>query len=91
MRAMQATCGGINVKRINKKTARRLFYEGKKIYLLPCNVRLNNMWIEPQAIQKIDFEESETLFDYIVNCYELYTCNYQELGRYASYYIEEVI
>lgn len=31
------------VKKVNKAVARKLFREGKKVYVLPCKVRFDNV------------------------------------------------
>jgi hypothetical protein len=74
-------------KRINKKLARSLYNKDNTscivIYLLPCKVNLNNMWISLTPIKKYLHGD----FDTNINAYEYYNCN-NELGYYASYYIE---
>ena len=71
-------------RRIRKDVARRLFKEGKTIYLTPSNVAANdsNPWIKPYPIDN----QAGYDFDDLVNGYEFYNCNY-ELGYYASYWI----
>jgi len=72
--------------RIRKDVARRLFKEGKTIYLTPSNVAASdsNMWIKPYAINN----RSERDFDDIVNNFEYYNCCY-ELGYYTNFWINE--
>ena len=72
--------------RIRKDLARRLFNEGKTIYLTPSNVAASdsNPWIKPCAISN----ESRRNFDDHVNAYEYYNCNY-ELGYYTNFWISE--
>lgn len=72
--------------RIRKDVARRLFKEGKTIYLTPSNIAASdsNLWIKPYAINN----ESGKNFDDIVNTYEYYNCNH-ELGYYTNYWINE--
>ena len=72
--------------RINKTKARRLFYQGKDIYIVPCNVScdFSNMWILPYKINTtIDFH-----FDTAINNFEYYNCNDKETGLYPAYYID---
>lgn len=68
--------------KINKTSARKLFNQGEKIYLLPNKVGLGNPWVTPSSIQKIDDET----FDFIINAY----CAYmpRALGSYPTYYVE---
>tara|TARA_R110002020_G_scaffold2168_7_gene10003 strand:+ start:177 stop:548 length:372 start_codon:yes stop_codon:yes gene_type:complete len=49
------------VKQVNKTTALKMFNNGKKIYLHPSNMTLNNYWQKPMLIQ---LDESEPLFKY---------------------------
>ena len=72
--------------RIRKDVARRLFKEGKTVYLTPSNVVASdsNPWIKPCAINN----ESRRSFDDYVNAFEYYNCNY-ELGYYTNFWINE--
>lgn len=71
------------MEKINKKKARKLYYSGTTIHVLPCKVGLGSMWIKPVEINK----NSNMGFDAIVNRFEYYNCN-TELGRYSSYYVD---
>jgi|LSQX01.2.fsa_nt_gb hypothetical protein len=70
--------------RIRKDVARKLFKEGRIIYLTPSNVVANDSspWIKPYAINNRSGED----FDNLVNRYEDYNCNY-ELGYYTNFWI----
>lgn len=72
-------------KRIRKDVARRLYKEGKTIYLTPSNVQAcdSNMWIKPHPIK-----EGGKDFDVKVNQFEYYNCN-SELGYYTNFWINE--
>ena len=72
-------------KRIRKDVARRLYAEGRTIYLTPSNVVANdsNFWIKPYPISN-----REENFDDAVNAFEYYNCNY-ELGYYTNFWIIE--
>lgn len=69
--------------RINKATARKLFSEGKEIWLTACNMRpeygilLNSGY----------YNDLGRDFDKIVNAFQYYNCN-NECGRYPAYYVE---
>ena len=82
-------------KRINKPTARKMYYNGIKIKLLPCNVSevaLNEdttFWVKPVEISLFTSNYSENKFDREVNSYIYYNANNQELGYYAHYYVSE--
>lgn len=82
------------MKKIRKNEARKLFYEGKTIFLLPSKTRWGGMWIKEYAlnINIVDVDDSTSditkAFDNIINSYEYYYCNY-ECGYNAAYYIED--
>ena len=70
--------------RIRKDVARKLFNDGRIIYLTPSNIaaRDSGPWIKPYPINNRAGEN----FDDLVNRYEYYNCNY-ELGYYANFWI----
>lgn len=70
-------------ERIGRKEAQKIFEEGGKVYLLPSNIRVGNMWIQPCAIDK------ETDEDFIKTCnhYRYYNCT-PETGRKVKFYKE---
>lgn len=70
-------------KRINKTVARRLYNEGKIIYLHPCKVHPNSAWMPPTPFIKVT---DQTEFGKLVNAFEYYNCD-NERGRYCAYYI----
>ena len=73
--------------RVRKDVARRLYKEGKTIYLTPSNIAASdsNLWIKPFAIKQ---GEGKGEFDQRVNNFEYYNCNY-ELGYYTNFWINE--
>ena len=83
----------MSFKKVNKPTARKLYREGREIYLLPCKVNEQaledkNFWIKPVCISLATSEETENKFDRSVNAYEYYNCC-AELGYYAHYFVKE--
>lgn len=74
-------------KKIRKNTARKLFNEGKEIFLIPCKAKLS-MWIDFYKIQIDRYFSADRDFDKIVNFFEYYNCN-PEMGAYAHFYIKE--
>ena len=72
--------------RVRKDVARRLYGEGKTIYLTPSNIAASdsNFWIKPYPIISRD----EKNFDNIIGEFEYYNCNY-ELGYYTNFWINE--
>ena len=72
--------------RVRKDVARRLYKEGRTIYLTPSNIAASdsNPWVKPCAINN----RSGKNFDNVVNEFEYYNCNY-ELGYYTNFWIRE--
>jgi hypothetical protein len=69
--------------RVTKPIARRLFRQGKVIYLVPCKCRPED-W-KPVCINQ---ESDEVYFDRLVADFIYQNCNDKE-GYYPHYYIEE--
>jgi len=74
--------------RVRKDVARRLYGEGKTIYLTPSNVVASdsNFWVKSYPISNKD----EKNFDNIIDEFECYNCNY-ELGYYTNFWINEEV
>ena len=72
--------------RIRKDVARRLFNEGRTIYLTPSNIAASdtNMWIKPYPINNRDEKD----FDLLINQFEYYNCCHK-LGYYTNFWINE--
>ena len=70
--------------RVRKDVARRLYGEGKTIYLTPSNVAASdsNLWVKPFH------PDMMKNFDNIIDAFEYYNCNY-ELGYYTNFWINE--
>ena len=73
-------------KRVRKDVARRLFDQGRIIYLTPSKIAPidSDPWIKPYPINNRAGEN----FDDLVNRYEYYNCCY-ELGYYSNFWINE--
>ena len=79
MRAIYDNIGGIAVKRVTNGVARRLHSAGVAVWMLPCNMRVDNQWMRPAQLQ------AREAFDRQVNAFEYYNCAF-ETGRYLAYY-----
>lgn len=75
---------GVRVKQVNKTTARKLYNEGKTVYLQSCNMSLNNPWQSPCRIVSKVYDNT---FDSAVNAFQYYNCD-NERGRYANFFVE---
>ena len=71
------------MERINKRVARKLFNEGKTLWITACNMRP-----ECGLLMNAGTYENELVdFDMFVNSFTYYNCN-NETGRYPAFYIE---
>lgn len=72
--------------RIRKNVARKLFNEGRIIYLTPSNIVASDSspWIKPYPINN----RAGQNFDNIVNNFEYYNCCW-ELGYYTNFWINK--
>lgn len=76
------------IVQIAKQRARRLYDQGKTIYLQSCNMRFNGMWQSACPISKETRSREEQTFDSLVNEYTYYNCD-QERGKYPCFFIKK--
>lgn len=76
------------IVQITKQRARRLYEQGKTIYLQSCNMRFNTMWQSACPISKESGQWGEHTFDSLVNEYIYYNCD-QERGKYPCFFIKK--
>lgn len=69
------------VKQVTATIARKVFEEGKTIWLQACNLMPNTFWHDPYPVTNKEGE-----FEKLVNAYKYYECN-TECGRYPIYFI----
>lgn len=82
---------GISWTRVNKRRARALYDAGHTITVAPVNMRLNHVWCTYIRIgRKLKFSLDDS-FDSLVNDYEYYNCNSNEVGRYPAYYVRSEV
>ena len=88
------THNGYTFKRVNKKTARKLYKNGLTILINPCNLHPFSMWTTAYQLNRnsreqfvIDEIGIENDFNSWINSFEYYNCTNSETGKYASYYI----
>jgi len=77
------------LEKVNKPTARKMYNAGKEVYICPCKVNPRNNWGIGHFFQKEEGDGFEQNFDRLVSHYEYYNCQYNELGKYAAYYVKE--
>lgn len=68
--------------KINKATARKLFNEGKEIWMTACNMRP-----ECGVLLNAPIYTDLTDFDKAVNAFQYYNCDY-ERGYRVAFYLE---
>lgn len=74
------------VKQISKRTARRLWDEGKEIFFHSSNMRFDNMWQHPMPASKNGYSFVSYTFDQVCSSYETFNCD-NERGRYIHFFI----
>lgn len=80
---------GNTYERVTAKVARKMFDKGNTIYLIPCKVRfdMKSHWFHPAKINKTMLDEF-TSYEGFVQMFINYNCQYNELGKYPSYWIK---
>lgn len=79
-------------QRVSKRHARSAYEAGSDVIITPVNIAPFNPWRTHARISKRKQWGCNATFDSIVNDYEYYNCNSNELGRYPAYYVRtEVI
>ncbi len=84
MKEMTFEIDGKTIRRVSKRTAKRLFDEGEVIYVYQCLANPDSPWNCPAIFNKGRGEES---FEQRDNSFRYYN-HYPELGRYPAYYVE---
>ncbi len=84
MNNMRFSDGDIIVKRISKRTARKMFNNGKRVMFCPVNCNPLHPYYSFGVWCDKSFGES---FDSQCTTYQFYNCN-GELGRYIAFYAE---
>lgn len=89
MRKESGNYSGMWVKRVNLIEARNCFNNGKYVWLLPSNMRFNNMWFQPYCISNDMETLKDKTFADIVNEFSYFACN-RELGKYVKYFVVDI-
>lgn len=74
---------------VNIAKARRLYNEGKTVYMHGCMMRFDNMWQKPCPMEKEREAWQGETFDTRVNAYTYYNCD-NERGKYPCFFVKEV-
>jgi len=73
---------GRRFKQVNRRTARKLYDQGRPVLLHPSNMIFNNVWQAPLEISNGDGIDFET---HLYN-FEFYMPS--ELGRYVHFFVD---
>ena len=73
----------ITIKQVQKRTAKKLFESGEKIYMHACNMRPFGVW--PTCCDITKKRADGDTFESIVNNFEYYNCD-NERGLYVTFY-----
>lgn len=83
---------GASWQRVSKRRASALYNAGHTITIAPANMDPFSPWRTHMQVSNKRQWGCNVTFDSIINEYEYYNCNSNELGRYPAYYIKiEVI
>ena len=78
---------GISWTRVSKRRAKLAYEAGSDVIITPVNIAPFNPWRTHARISKRKQWGCNVTFDSIINEYEYYNCNSNEVGRYPAYYI----
>ena len=74
--------------KITKAEAKKLYDEGKEIYLNPSKMRIKSVWHEALKVSKSILENdvyNHPTFEQLTNNYKYYNCN-KEMGLVLHFY-----
>lgn len=75
------------VKQISKRTARKLWDEGREIYFHSSNMMFDNMWQHPMPASKDGYTFVGYTFDLVCADYKYYNCD-NERGKYIHFFVK---
>lgn len=78
---------GAAYTRVNKAVARKAWNNGEQLLMVPARVRPDNMWGIGVIVETGSGSRPGESFDKFVNEFEYYNCSYNELGKYAAFYL----
>lgn len=73
--------------RVSKRRAISAYEAGNDVIITPVYVDPFNMWRPHARVSNKRRWGVDVTFDSIVNEYEYYNCNSNEVGRYPAYYV----
>lgn len=82
---------GISWTRVSKRHARSAYNAGHDVIIAPVNIAPFNPWRPHARISNKRQWGCDVTFDSIINEYEYYNCNSNEVGRYPAYYVRSEV
>ncbi len=78
---------GVRYTRISKPAARKIYDNGGAVYVCPVKCSPVNEFWQTGTIIDNPAADPDRAFDKVINAFEFYNCGYNELGRYAAFYV----
>lgn len=75
----------LTVKQVQKRTARKLYDQGKNVYFQACNLRPFGVWQSLMLVTNLNRDEIS--FDELCTEYGWYNLD-SERGKYISFYVD---
>lgn len=88
MRRYYFTINGKRSKRVQKRTAKRLYEAGKDVYFIPCNCNPENRFFSLGIWENKRLDGQYESFEKLCNGFSFYNCNDAETGKYIAFYAE---
>ena len=82
---------GTSWTRVSKRRAKSAYNAGYDVIITPVNIAPFNPWRTHTRISNKRRWGVDVTFDSIVNEYEYYNCNSNEVGRYPAYYVRSEV
>lgn len=78
-----------NLERISKIKAEKLYNSGLTVLFIPCKCNPENNFYNLGIWENKYLQGQFETFQELLNNYEFYNCNYNELGLYTAFYIKK--
>ena len=82
---------GTSWTRVSKRRAKSAYNAGYDVIIAPVNMAPFDQWRTHAQVSSKCRWGVDVTFDSIVNEYEYYNCNSNEVGRYPAYYVRSEV
>lgn len=82
------TINGRKAKRVQKRTAEKLYNAGKDVFFIPCKCNPENHWFSLGIWENKHLDGQYDSFEKLCNGFSFYNCNDSQTGKYISFYAE---